>query len=100
MLKNLKYPLLIFTAAVAINTSPVLASGSDAVGQAQTGSGASYNQGKRVYATQLACEACPMAGQDLNTRSALNLLAKLPESQLKENDKEALSVYLKRRFKL
>ncbi len=84
----------------SLASSLALASGSDAVGHAQTGDKANYNLGKRVFAVKIACDSCSMPGFDLNKSSAQDLLDKLSEANLLEQEQEALSVYLKRRFKL
>ncbi|HAG94383.1 MAG: hypothetical protein CMK83_13525 [Pseudomonadales bacterium] len=85
---------------MSMASSLALASGSDAVGHAQTGDKANYNLGKRVFAVKIACESCSMPGFDLNKSSAQELLQKLPQADLTSREQEAVSVYLKRRFKL
>ena len=91
---------LLFATLMAFYSSLALASGSDGAGRAQTGDGASYNLGKRVYAVKLGCDSCPMADMPLNKQSAEKLLQGGVEVELSAREEEALTVYLKRRFKL
>ena len=86
--------------ALSALTSLALASGSDAVGSAQTGDRADYNKGKRVYAVKIACETCPMAGKKLNKETAKSLLMGGLGSNLTSKEQQALTVYLERRFRL
>ncbi len=81
-------------------TSIALASGSDAVGAAQTGDRAAYNLGKRVYAVKIACESCPMAGKKLNKDTAKIMLMSDSKTDLTTSEEKALTIYLKRRFRL
>jgi hypothetical protein len=76
------------------------ASGSDGGGSSETGDTAAYNMGKSVYASKLACSGCPMAGKSLDMAMAKQLLASKPAVALSAEEERALSVYLKRRFKL
>ena len=102
LLKRTSFSLspLVLVVFVALQAPSVFASGSSAVGQAKTGGAAAYNQGKRVFATKVACGDCPNPNMELNKTSAQSLLSTLPELKLSEPDQEALAVYLKRRFKL
>ena len=84
----------------ALGAGTALASGSDGGGSPQTGDTAAYNMGKSVYATKLACSACPMAGKSLDATLAKQLLASKPAVALSAEEEKALGVYLKRRFKL
>ncbi len=77
---------------------PSFASGSDALGAGQTGDSAEYNFGKRIYATKIACDSCPMAGKALDKEMAQNILMKGAGVELTEKEKNALTVYVKRRF--
>lgn len=90
----------LFVLLLSFQTSTLFASGSSAVGQAKTGSSASYNHGKRVFATKISCASCPQPDISLNKTSAQTLLETLPEFKLSLKDQESLQVYLKRRFKL
>lgn len=96
--KWLKYSIagVMLTAA----SSAAFASGSDAVGAAQTGDRAAYNLGKRVLATKVVCKACPMAGKKINRDAAESILNDGTGAQLNKSEKKALRIYLKRRFKL
>lgn len=96
--KWLKYSLagVMLTAVSGV----AFASGSDAVGAAQTGDRAAYNLGKRVLATKVICKACPMAGKKINKEAAVSLLKNGSGAQLDTSEKKALKVYLERRFKL
>jgi hypothetical protein len=84
----------------ALAAGLALASGSDGGGQAETGDAAAYNTGKSVFATKLACSACPMAGKSLDADAARALLANKGSVTLTPQESAALDVYLKRRFKL
>jgi hypothetical protein len=88
------------SSVLALGSSWALASGSEAGGSAQTGDMAMYNAGKGVYATKFACGDCPLAGKPLNAELARGLLDKKPAAQLSADESAALTVYLKRRFKL
>lgn len=76
------------------------ASGSDGGGSAETGDAAAYNTGKAIYASKLACSACPMAGKSLDAGMARELLVSTKGVTLTADESQALAVYLKRRFKL
>lgn len=87
-------------AAFALAASLALASGSDGGAVAETGDAALYNIGKSVYATKLACGACPLAGKNLDDALARSIVAKPPAASLSAEESAALNVYLTRRFKL
>lgn len=93
MIRGCAALLLAFTATFS------LASGSDGSAGSETGDTAAYNSGKAVFAGKLACQGCPMAGKSLDSALARQLLATTPAS-LSAQESQALSVYLKRRFKL
>lgn len=76
------------------------ASGSDGAGNAETGDAAAYNAGKGIYASKLACGACPLAGKSLDAAVARGLLADKRGVALTAPETAALDLYLKRRFKL
>lgn len=84
----------------ALAAGVALASGSDGGGSAGTGDSALYNSGKGVYAAKLACGGCPLAGKTLDATLAREVLAKKVSVSLSEQESAALTVYLKRRFKL
>lgn len=90
-----------FLAMALMSSSTIaLASGSDAVGAAQTGDRAAYALGKRVYATKIACSSCPMSGKSLNKESAMMMMSEGTGANLSSSEQHALEVYLKKRFKL
>lgn len=88
------------TAALALAAGLAAASGSDGGASAEVGDAALYNMGKSVYATKMACSACPMAGKGLDATMARELVAKKPPASLSAEESAAMNVYLKRRFKL
>lgn len=94
-------PIISVSAWLMMSISPVFASGSDGSGAgAQTGEARLYNQGKGVYAHKIACDSCPMAGKTLDKNLAMELLGNPSVPSLSQDEKSALDVYLKRRFKL
>lgn len=99
---RLKKRLMLNLAALSFTTftSLALASGSDAIGSAQTGATADYNKGKRIYAVKIACKTCPMSGKKLNKSVAQKLLNQGAGTSLTAAENHSLQVYLKRRFKL
>lgn len=77
------------------------ASGSDSFGGGLSGEQQRYNEGKAVYAQKLACADCAMAGKALDKALAQSLLADADKSaKLSDDERAALAVYLKLRFKL
>jgi hypothetical protein len=80
--------------------SVALASGSESFGSAQTGDTQAYNMGKGVYAEKLACSTCPLAGKKLDSAVAKEILNGKVTAALNEEEKAALSTYLKRRFSI
>ena len=90
----------VLAATLALAANVALASGSDGGGSAETGDAAAYNTGKSVFATKLACSACPMAGKSLDADAARTLLANKGNVTLTPQESAALDVYLKLRFKL
>lgn len=81
-------------------SSSTFASGSDAVGSAQTGDRVYYGLGKRVYSKKIVCKSCPMAGTKLNRNSAEKILNDDTVTSLSNKEQKALAVYLTRRFRL
>ncbi len=77
-----------------------LASGSESFGSAQTGDTQAYNMGKSVYAEKLSCSACPLAGKKLDSAVAKEILNGKVTVALNDEEKAALSTYLKRRFSI
>lgn len=86
--------------ALGLATGIAMASGSEGGGGAETGDTQAYNSGKGVYAQKLACGTCPLAGKSLDAALARDLLAGKGLPTLTESESQALTVYLKLRFKL
>ena len=87
-------------AGLLLAASPGWASGSDAVGGTETDDAQAYNMGKGVYAQKLACKSCPMAGKSLDAAMARTLLSSKDLPALSAEEKQALTVYLSRRFRM
>lgn len=77
-----------------------LASGSEGFSQAPTGDTQKYNAGKGVYADKLSCSGCPLAGKQLTSELAREVLGGKPQIALSPEEQSALTVYLKRRFRI
>lgn len=65
----------------------------------------SYNLGKSAFYRKLACSSCPLADQDIDAGKAADLLGQLAADKdlgkkLSETERDAVIVYLKRRYKL
>lgn len=88
------------TALLAASPVIAMASGSDATGGNQTSDAQAYNLGKGVYAQKLACSGCPLAGKSVSAEIAGDLLGGKGTQTLSADEKQVLTVYLKRRFKL
>lgn len=95
-----KYMNAVALMAMLTFSATAMASGSDAGGGAETGDAQANNMGKGVYASKLACPSCPKAGAALNAELAEELLSGKGLPALRDDEKHALTVYLKRRFKL
>jgi hypothetical protein len=89
-----------FAVALLLGSTGALASGSEGIGGGQTSDTALYNAGKGVYADKFACSACPLASKSLNASLAKEILSGTPKVQLSADEQAAISVYLKRRFKI
>ena len=92
--------LFLIAAAILLINVPAFASGS-----ASAGSGASsrsdYAKGKAITFSKLVCDTCSMQKGDLNKESAMSLKESLGEMQdLSNEEKELVSEYLNRRYKL
>lgn len=61
---------------------------------------ASYNRGKSLYETRMACPDCPLAGVNLNEGLARELLFNKRGVILTHDEIYALDLYLTRRFRL
>ena len=87
-------------AALLLAAAPSWASGSDASGGTLTDDAQAYNVGKGVYAQKLACKGCPMAGKSLDAAMARELMSSTDMPALSAQEKQALAVYLARRFRM
>lgn len=92
--------LVLITAAMLFVQIPAFASGS-----ASAGDGASprsdYAKGKAITFSKLVCDTCSMKKADLNGESAMVLKNSLGEmEELSSEEKELVSEYLTRRYKL
>lgn len=93
-----KYGLVLVLAIMAKTT---FASGSDSFGGGLSGEQARYNAGKAVYAQKLACSSCALAGKRLDKMQAQQVLTDAGmNAKLSDDERAALSTYLKLRFKL
>jgi hypothetical protein len=88
------------TLALSLHGGMALASGSESITGGQTSDTALYNTGKGVYADKFACSSCPLASKSLSPSIAKDILSGTPKVQLSSDEQSALSVYLKRRFKI
>lgn len=61
---------------------------------------ASYNRGKSLYESRLACAECPLAGVSLDDVLARELLFNKRGVILTHDEASVLDLYLKRRFRL
>jgi hypothetical protein len=86
--------------ALLLSSAGAFASGSESIAGGQTSDAALYNAGKGVYADKFACSACPLASKPLNSAVAKDVLNGTPKVQLSADEQAAVSVYLKRRFKI
>lgn len=92
--------LALIAAAMLFVQVPAFASGS-----ASAGDGASprsdYAKGKAITFSKLVCDTCAMQKADLNSESAMTLRGSLGEMEgLSAEEKELVSEYLTRRYKL
>ena len=87
-------------AALLLSSGPSWASGSESSGGMQTDDAQAYNMGKGVYAQKLACKGCLMAGKSLDAAMAKDLLSNKNLPALSSDEKQALMVYLSRRFRM
>lgn len=99
-MKNGNRRALAILAALSVMAGAALASGSEAIGSVETSDAHAYNVGKSVYATKLACGGCALHGKTLTAEVAKDLLSGKNVPNLSEEDSQALTIYLKRRFKL
>lgn len=80
-----------------------------ASGSYNTGSGGGaeqvYNLGKAAVYKKLLCSSCPLAGQEVDSAKAAEIIQLLNDNnelaaELSENETEGVVVYLKRRYEL
>ena len=100
----LLYRKLIILLALFGNIHFALASGSYSVGGGGDANQA-YNLGKSAVYKKLICSSCPLAGQEVDTAKAAEIIQMLtdkPEltAKLSESEFEGVLVYLKRRYDL
>lgn len=86
--------------AAAVMGGAAFASGSESFSQGQNNDTRLYNAGKGVYADKFACSGCPLAGKPLNASVAKDVLGGSPKVALSGDEQDAVTVYLKRRFKI
>jgi hypothetical protein len=99
-MKILSVKSITLTAAFLLSSAGAFASGSESIAGGQTSDTALYNAGKGVYADKFACSACPLVSKPLNSTVAKDVLNGTPKVQLSADEQAAVSVYLKRRFKI
>ena len=87
-------------AVLLLASGPSRASGSEASGSTETDDAQAYHMGKGVYAQKLACKGCLMAGKSLDAAMAKDLLSNKNLPALSTDEKQALMVYLSRRFRM
>ncbi|PPC89311.1 MAG: hypothetical protein CTY34_11885 [Methylobacter sp.] len=80
------------------------ASGSYNTGSSGGGEQA-YNLGKAAVYKKLLCSGCPLAGQDVDSTKAVEIIQMLNDkkeltAKLTETETEGVMVYLKRRYEL
>ena len=99
MKKKFLWPA-VAAAALCLAAGQSWASGSEASGSTQTDDAQAYTMGKGVYAQKLACKGCLMAGKSLDASMAKDLLSNKDLPALSSDEKQALMVYLSRRFRM
>ncbi len=91
--------------AVLMGTS-TLASASGSFGPSSgNNSQNSYNLGKRIYHTKVACDTCPLPSGRLDKQGAMTVVDQLNSNNavigaLSKKERKAVAVYLKKRHKL
>lgn len=92
---------LLCALSMAVAAGSAFASGVDSFGGGLAGEQQLYNLGKATYAQKLGCGSCNLAGKPLDKSGAQLLLSDASKtSQLSDEERAALAVYLKLRFKL
>jgi hypothetical protein len=99
-MKFLSPQSITFALALSLGVSGAFASGSESIAGGQTSDSAMYNIGKGVYSDKFSCSTCPLATKSLNANVAKEVLGGTPKVQLSPDEQAAMSVYLKRRFKI
>ncbi|MEI8574746.1 hypothetical protein U737_12955 [Methylomonas sp. LW13] len=90
---------------LVVSNDLAFASGSYSTGGGGGDANQAYNLGKSAVYKKLACSSCPLAGQEIDAAKATEViqsLANKPElaEKLSEVEREAVTVYLKRRYEL
>lgn len=92
--------LVLIAAAMLFVHVPAFASGSASAGDGASPRG-DYARGKAITFSKLVCDTCSMKKSDLNSESAMTLRDSLGEMEgLSSEEKELVSEYLTRRYKL
>ncbi len=92
--------LVVITAAMLLVQVPAFASGSASVGDGVSPR-SDYSKGKAITFSRLVCDSCSIKKSDLNSESAITLRDSLGEMEsLTSEEKEFVSEYLTRRYKL
>ncbi len=92
-------------AGYAMLPQHVLGSGSYDSPGATAGANQAYNLGKSVLHKKLLCEGCPLSGAEPDAGTAAALVDRLQQpdalgNEISAQEREAVVVYLKRRFGL
>ena len=98
------YRSLIFLIMLIGSTQLAFASGSYSTGGGGDANQA-YNLGKAAVYKKLVCSSCPLAGQEIDTAKAAEIIQMLTDKpeiteKLSESEFEGVLVYLKRRYDL
>jgi hypothetical protein len=92
--------VLLGVTIAALVSGAAFASGSEGFSAGPTSDTQLYNAGKGVYADKFSCGGCPLAGKALNADLAREVISGKQNVKLSEQEQSALTVYLKRRFKI
>jgi hypothetical protein len=87
--------------ALVLLQSPAFASGSIG-GGAPRAEKRAYSEGKQLYLKQIACDSCVMPGGVTTAEQAQGLIEKLKNdyANLSEKQRQRVTSYLQRRFKI
>lgn len=92
---------LLCALSMAVVAGSAFASGVDSFGGGLAGEQQMYTLGKATYTKKLGCSSCSLAGKSLDKSLAEQLLSDASKtSQLSDEERAALAVFLKLRFKL